>query len=133
MINLGQRADIFQEPFPHATTASLISGDLCDAVLEWMENEAPWKLRIASFYEQWELHIDAETLPLHLRELCNTSTIDKLTEVMLAPLSQNPLTLIDVTAHKLVSGQTIRVHNDYLDGAETHRLLVQLNRGWTDG
>ena len=31
---------------------------------------------------------------------------------------------------RLVVGQTIRVHNDYIGGAETHRMLVQLNRGW---
>ena len=30
----------------------------------------------------------------------------------------------------LRSKQTIRIHNDYLDGEETHRLLIQLNAGW---
>ena len=39
---------------------------------------------------------------------------------------------IDVTAHKLLPGQRIRLHNDYIPGAETHRVLVQLNRGWED-
>ena len=39
---------------------------------------------------------------------------------------------IDCTAHKLVQGQTIRIHNDYIPGEETHRLLLQLNRGWRD-
>ena len=39
---------------------------------------------------------------------------------------------IDATAHKLVSGQRIRVHNDFIPDAETHRLLIQLNRGWRD-
>jgi Rps23 Pro-64 3,4-dihydroxylase Tpa1-like proline 4-hydroxylase len=40
------------------------------------------------------------------------------------------LALIDITAHRLVAGQTIRLHNDYIGHAETHRLLVHLNRGW---
>jgi Rps23 Pro-64 3,4-dihydroxylase Tpa1-like proline 4-hydroxylase len=34
--------------------------------------------------------------------------------------------------HKLAPGQRIRIHNDYIAGQESHRVLVQLNRGWTD-
>jgi Rps23 Pro-64 3,4-dihydroxylase Tpa1-like proline 4-hydroxylase len=40
------------------------------------------------------------------------------------------LRLIDVSAHRLVPGQVIRLHNDYIEDAETHRFLIQLNRGW---
>src|SRR5207244_564974 len=39
---------------------------------------------------------------------------------------------IDLTAHKLVPGQRIRIHNDFIPGQETHRLLIQLNRRWID-
>ena len=39
---------------------------------------------------------------------------------------------IDCTVHKLVPGQRIRIHNDFIPGQETHRVLVQLNRGWHD-
>jgi Rps23 Pro-64 3,4-dihydroxylase Tpa1-like proline 4-hydroxylase len=41
------------------------------------------------------------------------------------------LVLVDVSAHKLTSGQTIRIHNDWIGGEETHRLLIQLNDGWS--
>ena len=37
---------------------------------------------------------------------------------------------IDITAHQLVPGQRIRLHNDFIPGYETHRLLIQLNQGW---
>ena len=40
--------------------------------------------------------------------------------------------LASSAAHKLLAKQTIRIHNDFLDGDERYRLLVQLNRGWTD-
>jgi Rps23 Pro-64 3,4-dihydroxylase Tpa1-like proline 4-hydroxylase len=39
---------------------------------------------------------------------------------------------VDVTAHKLIKGHTIRLHNDFIPGQETHRLLIQLNRNWKD-
>ena len=51
---------------------------------------------------------------------------------MLVPLGGAPVALTEVTAHKLLPGQTIRVHNDHRPRGETHRLLVQLNRGWDD-
>ena len=37
-----------------------------------------------------------------------------------------------ITAHKLNRTQRIRVHNDARPGGETHRLLIQLNRGWDE-
>jgi 2OG-Fe(II) oxygenase superfamily len=39
---------------------------------------------------------------------------------------------VTLVAHKLVPGQRIAIHNDYLVGEETHRLTVQLNRGLCD-
>ncbi|QHN05363.1 2OG-Fe(II) oxygenase [Granulicella sp. WH15] len=39
---------------------------------------------------------------------------------------------IDITAHKLNRTQKIRIHNDARPDGETHRFLIQLNRGWSD-
>ena len=43
---------------------------------------------------------------------------------------QGKFHVTEIAAHRLVRGQTIRMHNDYIDGKETHRLLIQLNHGW---
>ena len=37
---------------------------------------------------------------------------------------------VGIVAHKLVPGQKIGIHNDCLEGEETHRLIIQLNSGW---
>jgi hypothetical protein len=126
------KADLRAEPFLHVTHPAPLPATLCAAALAWMETIAPWKLRIASFYEQWELHLEPGVLPVELTPILAAETIDHLRSVMLAPLTKTRLTLTEVTAHKLVPGQTIRVHNDYLDDGESHRLLIQLNRGWND-
>ena len=120
------------DPFPHTTATGLLPGELSSRALEWLEVSAPWKLRIASFYEQWEMHLSPGTLPDGLADLITPTTIGHLSDVMLTPLTSEGLALIEATAHKLVSGQTIRIHNDFLEGEETHRLLIQLNRGWSD-
>ena len=119
MIDLQRPANLCTDPFIHTTARALFPYDLAALTLGWMENQAPWKLRIASFYEQWELHLDVNSVPLPLRAICDHTTIDGLSSVMLEPLTSARLALTEVTAHKLVAGQTIRVHNDHLDGEET--------------
>jgi hypothetical protein len=131
-MSLQAEAELRCEPFPHTAKMELISKDLADATLSWMETDAPWTLRVASFYEQWELHLGEQTLPLGLASLVASTTVNGLAHAMLRPLTLQQLELTEVTAHKLVAGQTIRIHNDYLEGQESHRLLIQLNRGWVD-
>ncbi len=119
-------------PFPHAVSSALLAPALAEEVLVWLESDAPWKLRVESFYEQYELNLAAATLPNNLASLVTSATIAELSKTMLTPIEAGPLELLEVNAHKLVRGQTIRIHNDYLGGVETYRLLVQLNRGWRD-
>jgi Rps23 Pro-64 3,4-dihydroxylase Tpa1-like proline 4-hydroxylase len=121
-----------RDPFPHTAARELIGADVAESVLRWMENAAPWTLKVANFYEQWELHLDRSVLPPNLNCLVAKSTIDSLTRTMLCPLTEAPLELVEVTAHKLVPGQTIRIHNDFIADQESHRLLIQLNRGWSE-
>ena len=119
------------DPFPHAISREVLPLDIAERTLAWMETSAPWVLRIASFYEQWEMHLAEEMLPEDIRELLSPDTIDGLVRALL-PDMRDTRELIEVTAHRMVPGQTIRVHNDFRPGGETHRLLIQLNRGWTD-
>jgi hypothetical protein len=125
-------AEVRTAPFAHATHPAPLSNAICAAALDWLETTAPWRLRVASFYEQWELHLALRDLPEGLQPLLTTETIDALQRLTLAPIAEAPLRMTEVTAHKLVPGQTIRVHNDYRPRGETHRLVIQLNRGWQD-
>ena len=38
----------------------------------------------------------------------------------------------DIAEKSVKPGQRIRLHNDFIAGAETHRLMIQLNQGWKD-
>lgn len=120
------------EPFRHVTCREFLPAPLLDETLTWMEESAPWKLRIASFYEQWELHLSPEILPSHLQTLLLPETITTIERRLVRPIEGDRVRFMEATAHKLVEGQTIRIHNDYLDDGETHRVLFQLNRGWRD-
>lgn len=124
--------EIFSSPFSYFTSAVALDDELSTNLLAWLEADAPWKLIQADFYEQYEVSLWDVCFPPHLRVLLNTEFIESL-RMRLTTLFHRTLgNRVDVTAHKLVCGQRIRLHNDFLSGRETHRLLIQLNRGWKD-
>ena len=62
-------ADTRRVPFPHATCTGALPRPCADEILCWMRSHAPWRLKLASFYEQWELPIDDASLPRGLEYL----------------------------------------------------------------
>lgn len=124
--------EVRREPFPHSVSASLLDSTLAEETLAWLETDAPWVLRVEDFYEQHECGLTKETLPSPLRRLVAPEDLQSYANRMLAPIALGKTTLVEATAHKLSGGQSIKIHNDYIGGEETHRILVQLNRGWSD-
>jgi Rps23 Pro-64 3,4-dihydroxylase Tpa1-like proline 4-hydroxylase len=121
-----------QEPFPHVLATGVLPKALAAAVVAWFETKAPWKLRIESFYEQYELNLHQVDLPAGIACLTDPAWIGELAGALLSPLSDEPLSLVEANAHKLLPGQTIKIHNDYIGGEETHRILIQVNRDWIE-
>ena len=122
----------FFDPFPYVLSLESLEWDASYQVLAWFESGAPWRLVETDFYEQFEFSLlDAQLPP----ELIFLQTPDFLTTVRsrVADLFGTVLgERVDVTAHRLVPGQRIRLHNDFIACAETHRLLIHLNRDWKD-
>jgi len=103
-----------------------------ERLLEWFENCAPWRLKVASFYEQYEFSLLDVVLPSEFAPLCDPDTLSYLRSKMEILFQTELADPVDVTAHQLVPGQRIRIHNDFIPGRETHRLLLQLNRDWSE-
>lgn len=118
-------------PFPHAFVPAILSPDEAAEVLSWLTFDAPWRLRTESFYEQYEFSLLDVEIPQELRDLVASHFIDAL-RIFLQDYIGAPvrLNLVDVNAHKLIPGQTIRLHNDFIGDEETHRVLIQFNDGW---
>ena len=119
------------QPYPHFYTPAVFTPAFELAVRGWLEQAQTWEYTRTDFYEQYEfslLHLD---LPPQLRALSSAATILFLEDVMAAKFQAGPLELVGATIHKLTDGQRIGVHNDYIGEAESHRLIIQLNEGWT--
>jgi Rps23 Pro-64 3,4-dihydroxylase Tpa1-like proline 4-hydroxylase len=120
------------DPFPHAVSASFLEPALAEQALAWLETAAPWKLHIEDFYEQHECSLTADMLPADLVRLVSGDSIKDYARALLDPIGAEDVEFREATAHRLTGGQSIRIHNDFIEGAETHRILIQLNRNWAD-
>lgn len=102
--------------------------------VEWLEKSAPWALVETNFYEQYEFSLLNIDLPSYIQCLASKETLSQLILFMEKEFNVGLSPVVDVVAHKLVEGQTIKIHNDFLTekNRETHRILLQLNRGYED-
>jgi Rps23 Pro-64 3,4-dihydroxylase Tpa1-like proline 4-hydroxylase len=120
------------EPFPHVAIPAILPPATADRVLTWLRTDAPWRLRIADFYEQYEFSLLSEDDSALARELADDPTVQAMRDLVRDQFeTRGDLALVDIAAHKLTLGQTIRIHNDSINGEETHRILIQLNDGWS--
>jgi Rps23 Pro-64 3,4-dihydroxylase Tpa1-like proline 4-hydroxylase len=126
------RGKTFKEPFPYYVAPQALTEGASNAVLNWLENDAPWHLAEESFYEQYEFNFHDVVLPQELSPLMSPDCLQRIKEIVEQKFGVEVSEQINFSAHKLAHGQRIRVHNDYRPGYLTHRLLIQLNRDWAD-
>jgi Rps23 Pro-64 3,4-dihydroxylase Tpa1-like proline 4-hydroxylase len=122
--------EVFAKPFPYFTAVEAFDEVPSAALIVWLETEAPWRLVKEDFYEQYEFSTSSVTLPKHLTFLTAPPLLDDLRLKVEHIFGVKLRERIDCTIHKLIRGQRIRIHNDFIPGQETHRVVVQLNRGW---
>ena len=120
-----------KKPFPHFTALEVLPVDRDLLLLEWLEKYVGWKKVTTDFYEQYEFNLRKVTIPFELMFLTDELFLDSLKTNLAKFFEVEFSKQVDVTAHKLIAGQQIGIHNDYIPSEETHRLLIQLNRDWT--
>lgn len=122
--------NVADAPFPHFSSNQIFKQGIDQQLINWFEESEVWEFTKTSFYTQYEfslLHID---LPEFLHELVSGETISLISKKMEVTFNSRKLNLVGVTAHKLLEGHRMGVHNDYIGQEETHRLVVQLNKNW---
>ena len=125
-------ADFREEPFHYGLFRSVFVAQANAALLEWLEDSDAWKLVQTDFYEQYEFCVDDVHLPKTVGFLQLPLIRAELCEEMGALFKVELSSDVRILAHKLVPDQHIGIHNDVIEGGETHRLTVQLNRGLAD-
>ena len=124
--------EVRSEPFDHFYMPTAFGDQESLTVLNWLQTKAPWKLVTEDFYTQYEFDLKDASLPKEVDFLRDRKFLDHLIRQFESVFSLKLSDLVDVTAHKLITGHTIRLHNDFIPDQETHRLLIQLNSNWKD-
>ena len=124
--------NIHSVPFRYFLARRCLARGIEQAVLDWFETDAPWRLVETDFYEQFELSMLDTALPATVCPLTATESVATIRRQMAAIFDVAFDDRTTLVAHKLMPGQRIAIHNDYLAGEETHRLIIQLNRGLRD-
>lgn len=125
------RGPVEEDPFPHLVVEACLDHDLADELLLWFAHDAPWTHVKRNFYEQCEFAISGTENPAAGR-IAGPSATQSVNAQMASLFGEEFRRPPKIVAHKLTSGHRIDIHNDSLPGGETHRLLIQLNRGLQD-
>lgn len=119
-------------PFPLIHSPAVLNPELSIDLLNWLESFNSWDLVQADFYEQYEFNFQDVNIPARIR-CFNDGTFALSVQTIMSEIFEVEMEDgVDVVAHKLIPGQKIGIHNDNLEAAETHRLIIQLNSGWEE-
>lgn len=122
----------YNTPFPHFSSTTVLNTGFEANVYEWFQSTPIWKLVETDFYEQYEFSLLDQNLPEDIKCLIEPHFIALIKEKFTETFNISAFQLVDVVAHKLVNSQHIGVHNDFINGEETHRLVLHFNPTWKE-
>ena len=121
-------------PFSHFSVTNFCNSTFATRLLKWFESEADWKpRRMENFYVYSDINLRTSELPRALAFLIDEVFLAQLRHEVGKSFSTKLEGFVDVTAHRLGEGDRIRAHSDFVTLRFTHRLLLQVNRGWKPG
>jgi Rps23 Pro-64 3,4-dihydroxylase Tpa1-like proline 4-hydroxylase len=119
-------------PFPHFVGAQILTQEKVKQIYSWLYETDFWQFVETDFYSQFEFSLLNESLPEDVGFLISHHIIEELKNVLFEAFGINSLCLVDITAHKLLDGYKMGIHNDFIGSDETHRIIFQFNPNWLE-
>ena len=118
-------------PYAHIVSPRFYTETFANTLLDWLESQQDWHLREGILFEQYELGFSRFTHCKEIAGLWDGAVLGRLRDAVTRAIGYPVSGRINIHAHKLVPGQFTNIHTDMIP-EETHRLVVQLNRGRAD-
>jgi Rps23 Pro-64 3,4-dihydroxylase Tpa1-like proline 4-hydroxylase len=119
-------------PFKHFVVPQIFEAELSDDLLKWFESDAPWRYHEEKdFYEAYHVNLTEKNLPGNLTCLIDPEFVASLRGETARLFDVSFDEAVDISAHRMSPGFLAKVHTDFGSQPFTHRLLVQVNRGWS--
>jgi hypothetical protein len=130
-LTYSRRVAFFSEPYPHFACPEFLDAATADALLAWLEART-WKSVGLDGYDGYcDAPLTASNLPQDLSSLVAPGFLVQLRQLMAQFFAIDSSGHVRVTAHRILAGGALSAHTDVSHIRFTHRLLVQLNRGWS--
>jgi Rps23 Pro-64 3,4-dihydroxylase Tpa1-like proline 4-hydroxylase len=118
-------------PYPHFEAADFLETEMAESLLVWFEQNAQWQARELKGYAGYsDISLQFGDLPSRLNFLLAPESLSYLRFSMGRLFEMDQEGYVRVTAHRMLTGSTLKPHCDVAPIKFTHRLLIQLNRGW---
>jgi len=124
-------ASFFSQPFPHLECPDFLDPESAEALLSWLEARNWLDLGLAEYKGYSDVPLNAFNLPESCSGLIAPDFLVQLRQLMSRFFRIDSTGNVRVTAHRILTGGSLSPHADVSQMRFTHRLLVQLNRGWT--
>ena len=115
-------------PYAHFMSPRFYTERFAETLLAWLEVGADWRLKETPLFAQYELGFGKFRHCTEIQGLWDPAVLARLRDQAGRAFGFPVSGRINISAHKLVSGQHGSIHTDNEPG-ETHRLVVQLNCG----
>jgi len=115
-------------PYLHIVSPQFYTELFAETLLRWLESGATWRLKEAPLFKQYELGFTHFKHCAEIEGLWDPGVLARLRDAVSKGFGVPVSGRINISAHKLVAGQHGSIHTDN-EPDETHRLVVQLNRG----
>lgn len=123
----------FTSPFPHVWLPRIFPPDANDKIKNWLECQGFWKYTEEDFYRQFEFDLMSKQLPPDISFLTSNETLQTMTSWLQRKFNTPTVQTTEIVAHYLSVGQGMGIHNDYIFGGDTLRLLLQIGQGVSGG
>jgi hypothetical protein len=117
-------------PFPHFVCPQFYTEKFAETLLTWLEAKADWQLKETILFEQYQLGFTDFKHCREIEGLWDGAVLARMRDRVSQAFGVELSSRINISAHKLLPGQFGNIHTDNEPG-ETHRVVVQLNRGRT--
>jgi len=128
----------FDQPWPHFHVGQVLSHEMADRLLTWLETTDLFLPRREEFYRSSAFHLSPQNVPDHLSDFVSTETLKALMNKVEQLFGINFHERFSVSANRYGPSQGTLIHTDYVDVARrdeyffTHRFLIYLNRDWQE-
>jgi Rps23 Pro-64 3,4-dihydroxylase Tpa1-like proline 4-hydroxylase len=116
------------DPYTHIVSPQFFTDTFAEGLLGWLEAQQNWNLKEGILFEQYELGFSHFTHCGEIEGLWDGAVLARLRDGVTRAIGVPVSSRINIHAHKLVPGQFTNIHTDLIP-EETHRVVVQLNRG----